>query len=194
MIRWMIVLFILIHMTVCKKPVVTPPEDTHPLMRYIELADTSIVFGKGASFDLDGNGSKDVYFVTQLVGDPINQQDKRQWLAGGSFTTYFPVNPTESIPVMRSMDDIPISSFSGYNWYNAPEILLAQKILSMNIPPYWTGEWKDANHRFIPLQIKNGNDPYNGWVEVSFSTANEKMILHKAAISKEPNKAIKAGK
>jgi hypothetical protein len=194
--QWIAVVFSLFIITACSKPVapVPPVEETHPQMSYIDLADTAIVFGRGASFDLDVNGEKDIYFITQLVGDPINQQDKRQWLASGSFNSNFAVNATESIPVMQSNDNIPLTSFSGYNWFNASEILLTQQIISMNIPPYWTGDWKEVTHRFMPIQIKKSNALYNGWVELSFNIVNEKLILHKAAICKEPNKAIKAGK
>jgi len=34
---------------------------------------------------------------------------------------------------------------------------------------------------------------YNGWVEISSDIAGEKMLLHKAALSKEPNAIIQAG-
>lgn len=188
-------LFITFIIVGCGKTV--PPNplvETHPQMSYIDLHDTAIVFGKGASFDLDLNGQKDIAFFTQLVGDPIYQQDKRQWLATGSIYTYFPVNTAESIPVMQLMDSIPIKPFSGYNWYNASEIVLTQQIISMNIPPYWTGDWKDVTRRFMPVQIERNNALYNGWVELSFNTSSEKLTLHKAAICMEANKTIKAGK
>lgn len=195
MVKWIAAVFIPFIIMACGKPVLPkPPQETHPQMTYIELHDTAIVFSKGASFDLDFDGTKDIAFFTQLVGDPIYQQDKRQWLASGSIYTYFPVNTAESIPVMQSMDSIPLTSFSGYNWYNASEIVLTQQIVSMNIPPYWAGDWKNVTHRFMPVQIQRNNDLYNGWMELSFNTTTEKLVLHKAAICTEANKVIKAGK
>ena len=188
-------IFILVIITGCGKTVQpTPPQEIHPQMSYIDLADTAIVFGRKASFDLDVNGEKDVYFSTQLVGDPIYQQDKRQWLLSGSLNTVFPVNTIESIPVLQLNDSIHSNAFSGYNWYNVGDLLLTQQIISMNIPPYWAGDWKEAAHRFMPIQINRNNALYNGWVELSFNITNEKLILHKAAVCKEVNKAIKAGK
>ena len=188
-------IFILFIITACGKPVVpTPPQETHPQMSYIDLADTAIVFGRKASFDLDSNGEKDVYFSTQLVGDPIYQHDKKQWLLSGSLNSVFPVNAIESIPVLQLNDSIHFNAFPAYSWYNISDLLLTQQIININIPPYWDGDWKEATHRFIPFQIKRNNDLYNGWVEVSFSITNEKLTLHKAAISKEANKAIRAGK
>jgi hypothetical protein len=34
---------------------------------------------------------------------------------------------------------------------------------------------------------------FNGWIELSFDTNGEKIILHKAAISKMPEKYVIAG-
>ena len=187
-------IFLLAACTKNKPEPTQPPATTHPAMTYLNLHDTAVAFNRAASFDLDGNGEKDVYFSTLLVGDPVYQVDKRQWLVSSSFNANLPVNANEQIPVLRSQDSIPVVNFSGYSWYNASSILLAQKILSDNQPPYWEGAWKEAFHRFIPIQIIKQDGLYNGWVEVSFSTAEEKVILHKAAVSTEANKTIKAGK
>ena len=42
-------------------------------MIYKNLGDTSLVFGKFASFDMDGDQSKDFGFYTLLVGDSYDQ-------------------------------------------------------------------------------------------------------------------------
>ncbi|MBO9564747.1 MAG: hypothetical protein J7621_18355, partial [Niastella sp.] len=60
--------------------------------------------------------------------------------------------------------------------------------------PYWEGAWKQVHHQYLAIQIVKDNKRYNGWVEVSFDTAGEKLVLHKAAISKEAEKAVIAGK
>jgi hypothetical protein len=177
----------------CKKNPVQSPVSFHPQMRYSNLNDTAVVFNRSASFDLDGNGSKDIYFSTMLVGDPVYNQDKKQWLVSSSFYANLPVNGNEEIPVMQQADSIPLTGFSGYNWYNASTVLLAQQIVPDTAPPYWDGKWKDASHRFVSIQIIDKNNLYNGWVEVSFYKAQEKMIIHRAAVSTEANKVVKAG-
>jgi len=45
----------------------------------------------------------------------------------------------------------------------------------------------------LPIQIERNGRLYNGWIELSFSTANEKLILHKAAISVEEGRTVRAG-
>ena len=187
-----------IILAACKKTVITPvfqpPTGVHPQMKYFDLADATIPFDHLINLDLDGDAHTDIRFGTLLVGDPINQQDEKQWLLSGAFDTYFPINASESIPLMRLADNMPIGNFAGYNWYNAASIILAQKIIGINNPPYWLGDWKEAIHRYVPLQLKKAGALYNGWVEVSFSMNNEKLTLHRAAICLEANKAIQAGK
>jgi hypothetical protein len=186
--------FILMMAVACKKPLPEPPVQPHPSMLIKDLADSSVAFGRFASFDLDDNGEKDVLFSTQLVGDPVEQKDKNQWMVTTSFNANLPVNSTERIPVLRYLDNIPLNNFSGYAWYNASSILLSQKTITMTAPPFWEGDFKEASHHFVAIQLKKQDGLYNGWIEVSFSTTNEKLILHKAAICKEPNKSIIAGK
>ena len=44
----------------------------------------------------------------------------------------------------------------------------------------------------LPACINKDEKPYHGWIEISFDTVAEKLILHKAAISTEANKTVKA--
>jgi hypothetical protein len=45
----------------------------------------------------------------------------------------------------------------------------------------------------LPIQIKKDNKRFNGWVELSFDMDAEKVILHRAAISKLPESQVIAG-
>jgi len=190
--RFFILLSSVVLIASCKKDETTPVDDKP--MVYIDLKDSAVTFNHSTYFDLDGDGQKDILFNTLLVGDAANKLDKKQWYVTSSFTTSLPVNTSEAIPVLNMADSIPVANFNGYNWYNASAIILAQKVIGETGDPYWQGDWKNATHRFIPVQVQKANGVYNAWVEVSFSTANEKIILHKAAISKKAGKAIAAGK
>jgi len=179
----------------CKKdkplPLPPPPQQS---MRYTNLGDTAIRIDRGATFDLTGDGEWDVFFGTLFLGDPLNHVDKRQWLVGSAFDASLPVNGNEKIPVLQKDEVIPINGFPGYSWFNASMVYLTQKIIGFNGPPVWEGDWTNANHRFIPIRVKKNNALFNGWVEVSFSTTEEKLIVHKAAISTEPGVSVKAGR
>jgi hypothetical protein len=108
-----------IFLYACKKDHVGTPLIPSVKMIYKNLSDSAVVFGRSASFDLDGNGEKDILFNTMLVGDPISQKDKKQWLVISSFNTNLPVNINENIPVLNLNDSIPYpcNIFSGIpNW------------------------------------------------------------------------------
>ncbi|HEX6333104.1 MAG TPA: hypothetical protein VFZ78_02695 [Flavisolibacter sp.] len=193
-----VVLFAAVVLSVfisCRKQEVPPGTVTpgHPQMRITNLGDSVVTFGKGASFNLDGLDGKDVYFGTMLVGDAVYQQDKYLWLVSTSFYASLPVNEHESIPVMQYNDSIRTADFNGYNWYNASTIVLAQKVIGTTQPPFWAGDWKEASHRYIPVQLIRPDGFYNGWVEVSFSIQQERLVLHRAAVCRVPSTTIAAG-
>jgi len=174
-----------------KDPVVTPEKPPAP-MKYIEFHDLELPFGKGLSIDLDQDGQKDIFFSSMLVGDPLAQADEHQFLFGTSPFTFSPVDDMEETPALAQGRIISDTSFPGCHWYNA-NVVLAQKIIKENVPDSWLGNWKDKSHRYIVLRLDQQNQPFYGWIEVSFDMQGEKVILHRAALCKEPGREIKAG-
>ena len=171
----------------------TPP--TPPLeMEYLNLNNREINRNTpGFSIDVNHDGRKDLAFTTLLVGDPVNQVDKLQFLISSNIEVNLPVNGSEEIPIMNRGESIAIGNFNGYQWFELSSILLVQKIISFIVPPVWEGHWKNAVYKYLPYQVVVNGKRYNGWVELSVDIAGEKILLHKAAISKEPNKIVKVG-
>ena len=166
-----------------------------PAMEYFDLHDREINdHTTGLLLDVNHDGRNDLAFTTLLVGDPINQVDKLQILISSNIAINLPVNSNEEVPVMNNGANIPIGNFDGYRWFELSSIMLVQKITSFTEPPVWEGHWKNAVHKFLPFQVADSGKFYNGWVEISTDITGEKMLLHKAAISKEADAMIKAGK
>ncbi|CAN5759187.1 hypothetical protein BH11BAC3_BH11BAC3_11890 [soil metagenome] len=188
---------ILLSVTSCKKDKLTDsPTPTVPptKMEYFDLGNTIIKTGSpGYLIDLNHDGRKDLAFTTLLVGDPLNQVDKLQFLISTNIQVNLPVNASEQIPLMNTGDVIAVENFNEYHWLELSSILLVQKIISFTSPPIWEGQWKNAFHQYLPYQLTDNMKRYNGWVLLSVDVAGEKIILHKAAISKEADKIIKAG-
>ena len=111
-----------------------------------------------------------------------------------SFYTNLPVNEYEQVPVMRKEEVIPVSNFNGYTWYNASGITLIEKDIFMNGNIVWRGPLLGAVKSYIPFQVEQDGAQYNGWVELSDDRFHERIIIHRAAISKEADKKIYAGK
>lgn len=177
----------------CSKQDATPAP-YQPVTGYIDLKDTVVRFNSSFSLDLDKDGERDLFFSTQLVGDAVHQQDKQQWLAGSSFFTSLPVNDAEMAAMLLRGERIPLAGFRGYAWYNASSVVLAQKITGMSGAPYWEGNWKDARRNYLPVQVSREGVRYTGWVELSFRTAEGQLVLHRAAISKEKEQEMQAGR
>ncbi len=163
-------------------------------MNYINLNDRAVAYQQApVGLDIDNNNETDLVFSVWLVGDPILEQDKRQFRVSSGIHTRLAVNANEETPVTGKGEKIFLSSFNGYNWYEVSSIILVQRIEGIYGPVFWQGNWKTANRKYLPFQLLKNNQRYNGWVELTVDIAQEKIILHKAACSKLPEKNIRAG-
>lgn len=176
----------------CDKEVCEEPGLLHPRMQYTDLQNFEVKYGTTKRVDVDGNGTTDYYFETLLVGDALGQRDRLQFYADSRIDTYLPVNESEQVPQL-STGDMVKAQYNTYTWYEISAIVLAEKITPVTGQPYWEGPWKNVSHKFLPIMIRKDGQRYYGWIELSFDTAAEKMILHRAAIASEADKEVKAG-
>ncbi len=187
-------LLMVIFMSACKKdkPAVQEPSTPHPVMQYLDLHDESMFFGGSRIIDVNSDGTQDFLFSTLLVGDPVLQRDRRQFYISSSTTSHLLMDVNDQSPVFSSNAEIKLQH-NGYQWFEVVSLLLAEKIIPLTGSNFWQGAWRDLNHKFIGIQVKKNGNIHNGWIEISFSTAAEKIIFHRAAISTEPGKAVRAG-
>jgi hypothetical protein len=187
----MLILFSIASCT--EKEISMPPPPPEPEMKYTDLQNKEVRSGKSQLLDLDGNGSVDFAFFVIHIGDPLFQQDKVRFLAGSNVQCNLLVGGDNNSPVLTKGSIISLNNMPPFEWYEVSEVFLAEKIIGMNAPPFWQGPWKDVSHKYLAIQIVKNNQRYNGWIELSFDTVTEKLYLHKAAISKEAEKEVKAG-
>lgn len=175
----------------CHKDKLDPLPAPHPVMHYKDLQNAEVVYSKSKAVDIDDDGHNDFLFGVSLVGDPILQRDRLQYLAHSKVGTNLLNNDQDQSPVLNKGDLIS-TTHQGYQWFEISAIVLAEKITTMK-DSFWEGLWKNASHNYLPVQINKEGKLYQGWIEISFDTVAEKLILHKAAISTEANKTVKAG-
>jgi hypothetical protein len=177
----------------CKKEDLqtNPPVDSHPQMLYKDLQNASVKYLQAKGIDVDNDGSTDFAFSVQLVGDPLLQRDRWQFIAHSGVNRNLLNDANDNSPMLNRMDAI-TKQMSGYTWYEISAIVLAEKIVTNN-GNYWDGVWKNADHKFLPIQLKKEGKYFHGWIELSFNAAEEKLVLHRSAISKEEEKTVKAG-
>lgn len=179
-------------LSACRKdPQPQTPVD-HPVMQYLNLQDESITFGKIKKIDINSDGTDDFLVSTLLVGDPILKRDRRQYYVSSGTESRLLNDFNDQSPVLNKGDQVMLQH-PAYLWLEVSSILLAEKIIPETGASFWQGTWKQAIRKYLPVQVKKNGDIYNGWMEISFDMALEKIILHRAAISTEPGKTVRAG-
>ena len=171
------------------KPKPVPPA---PEMVYTDL-NFEITRGKSKVLDIDKNGTNDIFFSTQLVGDPIYHEDKLQFFVTGAQYNYFLMGPDETSPVYSKAEIIPIDNQPQHTWFDISFEILAQKITPETGPVFWNGQWKNVSNKYFGFQLKRNDKLYNGWIKMSFNTQEEKLTVHGLAISKIAGKDVAAG-
>ena len=170
-----------------------PSDPKPPQMHYIDLQNREVSSQQGQLVDINSDGQNDFLFATRSIGDPIEIVDKIRFsVFSGIYSSLFVGNQNNS-PVLNEGDKINGQTKLPYEWFIVSEVELAEKVIGMDHPPFWRGDWKDVDHKFLAVQITKEGKLFHGWIELSIDKNNEKLILHKAAICKEENKEIKAG-
>ena len=174
----------------------TDPAPAPPVqgMDVTELGNREIKYNTGSIvLDLNKDNKLDLVFGVLLVGDPISKIDKRQFTVVSGLETKLPVNEGEETPVLVKNDTVFNDNFRGYNWFEASSITLIERLETVGGGITWRGNWKDISRSYLPVQVMKNQQRFNGWVEISTNIAKEAIILHRAAISKIPEKNILAG-
>ena len=181
----------------CQKTWPPIPGKPNPIPEKQEMEYTDINIeikrGKSLRIDADKNGTIDILFSTQLVGDPLHQQDKTQFFVTGAEFTYFLMGANETSPIYNKSDLIPIDNQSQHTWFDISFENLAEKVTPVTGDIFWKGQWKNVSKKYFGFQVKRNDKFYLGWIELSFSIPEEKLTVHRLAISKLANKDIAAG-
>lgn len=169
---------------------VIPPAETIT----IDLGQKEIKYGgQPVLLDFDNDGARDFLFNVILVGDPAAGVDKRKFMASSGVNSLFAVNGNEEVPCMNKGENIPLENFNGYDWNLVLAVMLVERRENTAGEISWHGNWKGAVKKYLPFQIMINNQRHNGWVELTIDVINQKVVLHKAAYTKQPEKAIRAG-
>lgn len=164
-----------------------------PMEYYNEMNQVIIQGGIGTRFDADHDQKPDLLFNTRLVGDPIRSVDKVQFFVSSYPSSSLPVNTAEDVPRLETGDSIPVTNFQGYTWYRASSVVLAEKIIG-NGTSHWEGTWKNATLAFLPFQCNRVDANYTGWVGLSVDSANDRLIILRAALCRQPGRTSYSGK
>ena len=107
-----------------------PLPASHPVMHYKDLQNSEVLYFKPKAVDMDDDGNNDFLFGVLLVGDPILQRDRLQYLAYSKVGTNLLNNEKDQSPVLNNGDFIS-ATHKGYQWFEISAIVLAEKITTM---------------------------------------------------------------
>ena len=189
------VIAILLWQSCKKKPLPSPsqpPPGTE--MVYTNLNDREVKYQQGVVLlDVNKDNKIDLLFATQLIGDPLHAVDKRQYYVASGIYTALPVNSHEQIVPINTKEIIPLENYNGNNWYVVSEIVLMERREFVNGSITWLGNWLEKEKKYLPFQVLQNNQRYNGWIELTADKNSERLILHRMAVSKEAEKEVRAG-
>jgi hypothetical protein len=186
--------FLTIGMFSCQdKDELPPPPKNEPEvpMRYTDLNNREVKHELGQGIDADNDGRNDFVFYVLPIGDPIFKQDKYRFLVQSNLDCYLFVDDNNNSPVLDKGSIVKKNNIPPHEWFDVSEVYLGQKVINDNGSIHWEGPWKDMIHKHIAIQLRKPEGIFNGWIEFSFDSAAEKIVLHKAALSKEADKDVK---
>jgi hypothetical protein len=195
--KYLFLLFLLIFIS-CKKenndPKPEEPSFADPEMTYIDLTGKSIVMDKALAIDFDLNGKIDILFKTERHSFDLNTKSADVYMVNSGVACNLAVNmANETTPDLAKGGMISRADLPGLEWYPVLSFTLMQKVTTASNAIYWEGSWKDRDHRYLPLELIIKGQTHLGWVELFADTNNGKIVLYRAAISKEPQTRIRAG-
>lgn len=176
-------------------------KDAEPEMEYRDLQNRQVKYDQEGvqAIDIDNDNTADFLFVAGAVAGNGQQSITFQVSRNSQTRHRLYVLHEEAkdyyvTPALSKGDAITPKNEGGYQWEIAyPGVLTVKVYVSSNNQTTWEGPWKEAQHKYLPIQIIKNNAYHNGWIEISVDQTNEKIILHRAAFSKEAEKDVKAG-
>lgn len=194
--QYLFFLFLLIFIS-CKKennePKPDEPSFADPEMTYIDLTGKSVAMDKSLAIDFDKNGKFDVVFLTERHSFDGNTKSADVFLVNSGTACNLAVNmANETTPNLVKGDKISRADLPGLEWYPVLEFTLMRKVYA-NTQTYWDGSWANRDHRYLPLEMVINGQTHLGWVELFADTNSGKIVLYRAAISKQPQSHIRAG-
>jgi hypothetical protein len=177
----------------CKKDVTIEPGT--PKMTYTDLSSKVINITTPAGVDINGDGASDVWFEIFHTRNKNLKQDVHRFVASPSEESKLLVNDQNGTPIINNGNGIYNIQNAGYLWETGMQTELATRtLIEGEALPTWEGAWKDVQHKYLAVQVTKNGLVYNGWIELSFDTPKERIVLYRSGLSQEAGVAVVAGK
>lgn len=154
-------------------------------INYVNLNDATASQAKSFSLDIDQDGDTEFLFTTVLAADATG--DLRQ----------FVISPARENQVFEIAGRVGVleagQEIAPGNPFDKNVQPMVVKRIS-NTATSWSGDWKDADNRFVGIRFKLNDQGYHyGWIRVSFDKEAERMVIHDFAYRTTVDSKIAAG-
>lgn len=164
-------------------------------MVYRDLHNETIYTGGLTIIDINDDGIPDFRFVEWEYASPGDNAMKQEFFIFTYEHSFTLTDDVSFTTVREKSASIKTAAPEGFEWANVSNVILVRNIKNAGTGSHtWYGNWLNVQHKFLPVQITVQNKIHTGWIEISLDTTTPKLILHKAAWSKEPDTDIIAGK
>jgi len=106
-------------------------------MMYKDLREAEVGYLQTKTVDIDEDGTADFVFGVLLVGDPVLQRDRKQFVVNSGVKSNLLNDADGQSPLLNKMDTIS-NKHAGYLWWEVSSIVLAEKIITYSTT-YWDG-------------------------------------------------------
>lgn len=188
---WAIAIIVLL--AGCKKDSAHQPEEGG--LKLIELNNKQVLPGEYFYLDLDSNAVSDFVFGQSEYFSVIEQAFKLDFHIN-SYKHSFVLSPlTDFLPPLAPGVRISNKTSADLEWCNISQLNLVTKT---TVPATgvsgWVGSWINQSNQYIPVKIfSTDNKTYLGWIEVSMNIETEIITVHRAALSRAPERDVKMG-
>lgn len=187
--RWTsFLLALLISISSCRKEKTSPPSNNNPVPKPSEIfIPTQTIlkpYGPLVLFDFNRDRNPEIIFYTQLVGDPLYQEDKLQFRIKSNLSTALAVNSNEQMPRWTYGVAIPSDrQFGNYTYYVAADLMLMQEVTPM-LPRqvYWMGDWQQDTIAYIGFVWNSSSGPRRGWIAIRAEKEEKQMRVIRAGL------------
>ncbi len=186
---WLLVLALALS---CKKNDIENPHV--PFMKYTDLNDQVISVGGRVILDINNDGMRDFRFSETEIASPPQQAMIHDFYVFTYEYAYTLTDADEFTSALQRGKVIKTAEPENLEWANVSQVSLVRNKKYNNGTNVWSGNWKNVQHKFLPIQITIDGKRHNGWVELSMDIEQQKLTLHQAAWSVLPGVDVLAGR
>jgi hypothetical protein len=170
---------------------VSLPPPPPVLIQYWDLHDKEVSLESPKALDLDCDGIQDLYFTAVTLA-PAPAAIELRFSVSSRVHAALLTNPQEQTPCLYRNEPVNTAA-PAWHWQDTASAVMAIEVRGNTGGSNWIGNWSVASRRYLPYRLRRSGKEHYGWVEISLDRQKRSLVLHRAALTIESSKPIRAG-